>query len=172
MSKTALIIGGSGKVSRQLTALLVGQTPNPWTVHSLIRKESQKSALELMGAHPIVQSIEDSSVDELAATIHKLLPLDVVVWSAGAGGGDPSRTKSVDEEGAIKVMDAIAKTAGIKRFVIVSALDLRERNMDPPAWYNENDLERSEKVWSAIGPYMRAKLAGEFCSSSLNPHMI
>ena len=152
--KAALIFGGSGKVSRQLTPLLTGATPNPWTVYSVIRNESQVKSLELMGAKPIVKSIEDSSVDQLAAVIHKCLPLDVVIWSAGAGGGDPSRTKSVDEEGAIKVMDAIAKTAGVKRFIIVSALDLRDRNVDPPAWYNENDLERSEKVWDVIGPYM------------------
>jgi nucleoside-diphosphate-sugar epimerase len=162
MSGTALIIGGSGKVSRQLTPLLAGATP-PWTVYSLIRNPEQSASLEALGAKPIVQSIEDASVDELAATFHKLLPLDVVIWSAGAGGGDPSRTKSVDHLGAIKVMDAVAKEK-IKRFVIVSALDLRDRNLDPPAWYNENDLQRSERVWSVIGPYMRAKVCWDVFS--------
>jgi nucleoside-diphosphate-sugar epimerase len=116
--------------------------------------------LEKLGAKPVVQSIEESSVDDLAATIHKLLPLDVVIWSAGAGGGDPSRTKSVDEEGAIKVMDACAKE-GIKRFIIVSALDLRDRDLDPPSWYNESDVQRSQRVWSVIGPYMKAKFAAD-----------
>ncbi|KIW03621.1 uncharacterized protein PV09_05373 [Verruconis gallopava] len=159
MTKTALIIGGNGKVSRALTPLLTGATP-AWKVYSLIRNPDQKSAVEALGAEPIVKSVEDASVDELAATFHKCLPVDVVIWSAGAGGGDRSRTESVDHLGAIKVMDACAKEH-IKRFIIVSALDLRDRNLDPPSWYNDDDHQQSEKVWSAIGPYMRAKFAAD-----------
>jgi nucleoside-diphosphate-sugar epimerase len=158
MSKTALIVGGNGKVSRALTPLLSHAQP-PWKVYSIIRNPDQSSSLEQLGAEPIVQSIEEASVDELATTFHKTHP-DVVIWSAGAGGGDPSRTESVDHKGAIKVMDACAK-GGIKRFIIVSALDLRDHNLDPPSWYNENDLQRSERVWKVIGPYMRAKFAAD-----------
>lgn len=69
-----------------------------YTVHSIIRKESQIPELEALGSKPIVQSIEESSVNDLAATIKKHSP-SVVIWSAGAGGGSPERTKAVDHEG-------------------------------------------------------------------------
>lgn len=69
-----------------------------YTVHSIIRKESQIPELEALGSKSIVQSIEDSSVNDLAATIKKHSP-NVVIWSAGAGGGNPERTKAVDHEG-------------------------------------------------------------------------
>ncbi|KAF2429234.1 Rossmann-fold NAD(P)(+)-binding protein [Tothia fuscella] len=159
MAQTALICGGSGKVSRQLTKLLTSQNP-PWTVYSLIRKSSQVAELEELGAKPIVQSIEDSSVSELASTI-KNNNVDVVIWSAGAGGqGGPSRTDKVDRRGAIKSMDATAE-AGVKRYIIVSAVDVRDRNKSVPSWYNEDDKSHSDKIWGGIGAYMAAKLAAD-----------
>jgi nucleoside-diphosphate-sugar epimerase len=81
-----------------------------------------------------------------------------VIWSAGAGGGDPSRTDSVDRKGAIKSMDACA-SAGASRYIIVSALDVRNRDgKSVPTWYNDGDKERSDRVWGVIGAYMKAKL--------------
>lgn len=78
-----------------------------------------------------------------------------VVWAAGAGAGNPDRTKAVDNEGAIRSMDATAK-AGVKRYIIISALDVRDRDRPKPAWYNDDDLDRSNKVWKAIGVCSRS----------------
>jgi nucleoside-diphosphate-sugar epimerase len=158
MAQTALIFGGSGKVARHLTKLLTSQSP-PWTVYSLIRSSAQSSSLEALGAKPVVQSIEDSSVSDLVSTIKKYNP-SVIIWSAGAGGGDPSRTDKVDREGAIKSMDAAAE-AGVKRYIIVSAIDIRNRDKGIPDWYNEDDVKRSDGTWNAIGAYARAKLAAD-----------
>lgn len=46
-------------------------------------------------------------------------------------------------------------------FIMVSALDMRDRTKPAPPWYNDNDVARSERVWTAIGAYMRAKLAAD-----------
>lgn len=55
-------------------------------------------------------------------------------------------------------MDATAE-AGVSRYIIVSALDVRDREgKEVPEWYNDGDKERSDRVWGAIGPYMKAKL--------------
>ncbi|KAJ9632090.1 hypothetical protein H2203_000491 [Taxawa tesnikishii (nom. ined.)] len=154
---TALILGGSGKVARHLTSQLVKKS---YTVHSIIRNPSQSGDLESLGARPIVQSIEDSSVADLASTIKKTSP-NVIIWSAGAGGGSPERTKSVDHLGAVKAFDAAAE-AGVKRFILVSAVDVRDRENKPePEWYNDEDRDRSERVWNAIGVYMKAKFAAD-----------
>ena len=46
-----------------------------------------------------------------------LADADLIVWSAGAGGGNPERTKAVDEVAAKESMDAAPKDAG---YVMVS----------------------------------------------------
>ncbi|KXT15867.1 hypothetical protein AC579_5521 [Pseudocercospora musae] len=155
---TTLIFGGSGKVARHLTRLLAAEGH---TVHSIIRNPDQKSDIESLGGNPIVQSIEDSSVSDLVETIKCTQP-STIVWAAGAGGGSPERTRKVDNEGAIKSMDATANAGVTKRYIIISAVDVRDRENKPePEWYNDADRERSDKVWGAIGPYMAAKFAAD-----------
>ena len=157
---STLILGGSGQVARHLTRILTSQTSPAHTVHSVIRNPSQSPDIESLGGKPIVQSIEDCSAGDLAATMSSLRP-DAVVWAAGAGGGNPERTQSVDRYGAIKCMDA-AGQAGVKRYVVVSAIDVRDREAKPtPDWYDETSKDRSDKVWGFIEPYMRAKLAAD-----------
>jgi len=152
-----LIFGGSGKVARHLTRLLVKNEGH--TVYSVIRNPDQKESLAALGANPIVQSIETSTTTDLTLLIQSVSPT-TVVWAAGAGGGDPERTKAVDNEGAIRSMDATA-AAGVRRYIIVSALDVRDRSLAVPEWYDDADRQRSDRVWSAIGPYMAAKLAAD-----------
>ena len=156
MSSNILIFGGSGKVARHLTRLLSQQGHK---VHSIIRKADQKPEIEQMGGTPIIQSIEDSSVEDMAATITST-KANVVVWSAGAGAGNPARTRAVDRDGAIKSMDAAAQ-AGVKRYIMVSAVDVRDRSKPEPEWYDDSDRDRSTAVWNAIGTYMEAKLAAD-----------
>jgi nucleoside-diphosphate-sugar epimerase len=157
-STTTLIFGGSGKVARHITSLL-SKTANH-TVHSIIRKSEQSASIAELGGKPIVQSIEDSSVEDMAATI-KSTKASNIIWSAGAGGGSVERTRAVDRDGAIRCMDAAA-LAGVKRFVLVSAVDVRDRQGKPePEWYDDGDRERSDSMWKALGPYMEAKLAAD-----------
>ena len=156
-SISALIFGGSGKVARHVTKLLVAEGA---TVHSIIRKPEQKASIEALGGKPIVESIEASSVDDMAATITSA-GANVVLWCAGAGGGSQERTLAVDRDGAIKTMDATVK-AGVKRYIIVSAIDVRDREgKGVPEWYDAEDRSRSDRVWGAIGPYMKAKLEAD-----------
>ncbi|KAF2764309.1 NAD(P)-binding protein [Teratosphaeria nubilosa] len=157
MAHNTLIFGGSGKVARHITRLLAAEGHN---VYSIIRNPDQIPAIESLGGKPIVQSIECSSVDDFAQTI-KENNVNAVIWSAGAGGGNPERTKTVDNEGAIKSFDATAK-AGVKRFIMVSALDIRDRKGKPePEWYDDDDRARSDRVWKAIGSYMEAKFTAD-----------
>ncbi|KAF2485598.1 hypothetical protein BDY17DRAFT_322429 [Neohortaea acidophila] len=152
-----LLFGGSGKVARHITRQLASAG---YTVHSIIRKAEQSASIEALGGKPVVQSIEDSSVDDMAKLM-KASNTQAVIWSAGAGAGNPDRTRAVDRDGAIRSMDAAAK-AGVKRYIMVSAIDVRDREARPvPEWYDDSDKERSDRVWKAIGPYMDAKLAAD-----------
>ncbi|EME85917.1 uncharacterized protein MYCFIDRAFT_210362 [Pseudocercospora fijiensis CIRAD86] len=155
---TTLIFGGSGKVARHLTRLLVSEGQ---TVHSIIRNAAQTPEIESLGGKPIVQSIEASSIEDMIQTIKSTNP-STIIWAAGAGGGSPERTQKVDNEGARKSMDATAKAGVTKRYIIISAIDVRDRESRPePEWYNDSDRERSGRVWGAIGPYMQAKFAAD-----------
>src|SRR5690606_3993448 len=44
---------------------------------------------------------------------------DAVVWSAGAGGGNPARTRAMDLDAAVASMDAAGRV-GARRYVMVS----------------------------------------------------
>jgi nucleoside-diphosphate-sugar epimerase len=156
---TTLIFGGSGKVALHLTRILSNARP-AHKVLNITRSATHSEGITAAGGHPVVASIEDASATELAALLREHKP-DVVVWSAGAGGkGAPERTDRVDRQGAIDAMDASAE-AGVKRFIMVSAIDVRDRSKPAPSWYSDEAKRRSDGGWSAIGRYMAAKLAAD-----------
>lgn len=152
-----LIYGGAGKVAQHLTRLLSALPSH--TVHNIIRSPAQAPLITSLGGHPIVSSIETSTVQDMAATMLST-NATAIIWSAGAGGGNPDRTRAVDRDGAIKCMHAAAQ-AGVKRFIMVSAVDVRDRAAPEPEWYDDADRERSAGMWGAIGPYMAAKLEAD-----------
>lgn len=112
MARIALI-GGHGKVALLAEPLLVDAGHS---VSAIIRNPDHRADIEATGATPVVADIETMDTEALTQLLGHH---DVVVWSAGAGGGSPERTYAVDRDAAIRSMDA-AKAAGIKRYVMVS----------------------------------------------------
>jgi uncharacterized protein YbjT (DUF2867 family) len=108
-----IVIGGHGKVALQLARIL---TERGDEVSSVFRNPDHSGDVAATGARPIVADIERLDTDALAGL---LAGHDAVVFSAGAGGGNPARTYAVDRDAAIRVTDAAAR-AGVKRFVMVS----------------------------------------------------
>lgn len=108
-----MIIGGHGKVALRLARLLSEQGHD---VTSWIRNPGHREDVERTGATALVADVE--RLDE-AAIAERLHGQDAVVWSAGAGGGNPSRTYAVDRDAAIRSMAAAAQ-AGVRRYVMVS----------------------------------------------------
>lgn len=113
-----LVIGGHGKIALLLAPALVEQGH---TVTSVVRNPEHVSDVEETGATALVLDVEHASVADMAEAFSGR---DVIVWSAGAGGGDPARTHAVDQEAAIRSMDA-AKAAGVSRYVMVSYFGAR-----------------------------------------------
>lgn len=108
-----LVIGGHGKVALRLAPVLAAQGD---TVTAVIRNPEHAADVETAGATPLVLDIENADTAEIADALRGR---DAVVWSAGAGGGNPQRTYAVDRDAAIRSMDA-AKEAGVSRYVMVS----------------------------------------------------
>jgi uncharacterized protein YbjT (DUF2867 family) len=109
------IIGGSGKVAKELIGQLHARGDEPVAI---FRNADRSDELTELGAIPVVLDIETASVEELTGA---LSGADVVVFSAGAGGGNPARTRAVDFDGAVKTL-AATTAAGVSRFLIVSAI--------------------------------------------------
>lgn len=112
-STRVLLIGGHGKVAL-LTSPLLARDGH--VVDAVIRNPDHVEEVAGTGAIPIVADVESMSTADLAdlSSGH-----DVVIWSAGAGGGDPQRTYAVDRDAAIRSIDA-AVAAGVPRYLMVS----------------------------------------------------
>jgi uncharacterized protein YbjT (DUF2867 family) len=153
-----VVIGGHGKVALQLARIL---TERGDEVSSVFRNpdHSDEVAASVSGGGRAVQAdIEQLDTNALARL---LAGHDAVVFTAGAGGGNPARTYAVDRDAAIRVIDA-AQQAGVRRFVMVSyfgaGADHGVPQDDPFFPYAEAKaaadahLRASDLDWSVLGP--------------------
>lgn len=108
-----LLIGGHGKVALLAEPLLVHAGHH---VTAVIRNPDHEADVAATGATPLVVDIETLDLDQFTNLVSGN---DVVIWSAGAGGGAPARTYAIDRDAAIRSIDAAA-AAGVARYVMVS----------------------------------------------------
>lgn len=149
------IIGGHGKVALRLSTIL---TEHSHQVTSFFRKPEQADDVRHTGARPVVFDVEESSAEEIA---HEIEGHDALVWSAGAGGGNPARTYAVDRDAAIRSMDAAGRV-GVDRYIMVSYLGARLQHGvpegDPFFAYAEakaaadDYLRKTQLDWTILGP--------------------
>ena len=149
------LIGGHGKVALLAAPLLVEAGH---TVHSVIRNPDHAGEVEATGATAVladIETLDEGGWDEL------LRGKDAVVWAAGAGGGDPERTRAVDLDAAVASMDA-ADRVGATRYVMVSyfgaSLDHGVPEDNPFHTYAEAKARADEHLrgtglaWTILGP--------------------
>ena len=150
-----VIIGGHGRVALRLARLLAARGDS---VTSLIRNPDHVDDVAATGATAQIADVEAMSTDELARVLRDH---DAVVWSAGAGGGDPARTMAVDRDAAIRSMDAAA-SVGVTRYVMVSYFGAGPDHGVPEgdSFYAyaeakaaaDEHLRRSDLAWTVLGP--------------------
>lgn len=130
-----LIVGANGQIGQHTVDLLKQQEET--TPIAFVRKEEQVKAFEEKGVEARLGNLE-ASVEEIAAHFNEV---DAIVFTAGSGGSTGyDKTLLIDLDGAVKVMEA-AEKEGIKRFIMVSAMQAHNR-----------------KNWNeAIKPYYVAK---------------
>ncbi|WP_227395357.1 SDR family oxidoreductase [Jeotgalibacillus aurantiacus] len=108
-----LVIGANGTTGKLVIDKLAKR--NRYYARGMVRSEDQTQGIEQLGGLPVIGDLEgefSSAYDEV----------DAVIFAAGSGGHTgPDKTKSVDEEGAMKAID-IAVEKGISKFVMLSAI--------------------------------------------------
>ena len=135
-----VVVGGHGKVALRVARLLCERGDE---VTALIRNPDHAADVRDSGANPVVFDVEAAKE---SAFVDVFVGHDAVVWSAGAGGGNPSRTYAVDRDAAIRSMEA-ALEAGVRRYVMVSYFGARPDHGVP-----EGD---------SFHPYAEAKAAAD-----------
>lgn len=152
---SVLIIGGHGKVALRLAPILTSRGD---AVTSVIRNPEHIDDVARTGATARVADV--SSLDE-ESLVDLFRGHDAIVWSAGAGGGDPERTYAVDRDAAIRSMSAAA-AAGVSRYVMVSYIGSRRDHGvaqdDPFFAYAEaksiadEHLRGTDLEWTILAP--------------------
>jgi len=150
-----LLIGGHGKVALLLEPLLVAAGHH---VTAVVRNPAHEADVAATGATPLVADIERFDLDQLTSLESGN---DVVIWSAGAGGGNPTRTYAVDRDAAIRAMTA-ADRVGARRFIMVSYFGAGPKHgVDPSNSFfayaeakaaADEHLRRTELDWTILGP--------------------
>jgi uncharacterized protein YbjT (DUF2867 family) len=115
------VVGANGQIGKHLIDLV--RTSSEHTAKAMIRKEEQAEYFESVGVEYVVASLT-GSVDEIAEAAKGC---DAIVFTAGSGGHTGAdQTLLIDLDGAAKTIEA-AEKAGIKRFIMVSALQANNR---------------------------------------------
>lgn len=164
-----LIIGGHGKVALLLSRELARRGT---AVTSVIRNPGHAAEVEETGARALVLDIESAGAKELEPALQGH---DAVVFTAGAGGGNPQRTYAVDRDAAIRIMDA-AGSVGVRRFIMVSFSRAEAQYMvpegDPFRPYQDAKIAADEHLrasgldWTILGP---GALTGEPATGTVTP---
>lgn len=106
-----LVIGAHGKVASRALPLLKKLDNN---VVGIVRKADDESDLREAGVTPVVADITTLSPEKWRELLHGH---STIVFSAGAGGGNPERTYAVDRDAAIAAIDACPTES---HFIMVS----------------------------------------------------
>ncbi|MEA2270638.1 MAG: hypothetical protein QOC64_3248, partial [Solirubrobacteraceae bacterium] len=130
-----VVAGGHGRIALRLARLLTARGDR---VRALIRNPDHVADVEATGAEAVLADLEREDISGAVTGA------DAVVFAAGAGpGSGPERKRTVDLGAAVKLIDA-ARSEGVRRYVMVSAIGAR----DPAAGAE------------AMRPYLEAKARG------------
>ena len=109
-----VIAGGHGQIALRLERLL---TDGGHRARGGIRNPDHAGDVEAEGAEAMVLDLERE--DDVTPAVEGA---DAVVFAAGAGpGSGPERKRTVDLGAAVKLIDA-ARAAGVRRYVMISAM--------------------------------------------------
>lgn len=117
-----VIAGGHGQIAMLLHTLVKARGHE---ILGLIRNPDQADEVRHAGAEPVLCDLVAEG--EVASFVSSA---DAIVFAAGAGpGSGAARKLTMDRDGAIKLIQAAQRT-GIKRFVMVSAMNAEEPRGD------------------------------------------
>ena len=150
-----VIAGGHGQIALQLEKVLADRGDAPV---GIVRNPDHVEDLEKAGAEAVVLDLESTDVDTLADVVHEA---DAVVFAAGGGpNSGVARKETVDKGAAVLLADA-AEKAGVRRYVMVSAMGLDNADPDSDDVFQvylrakkaaDEDLRARDLDWTVVRP--------------------
>ncbi len=150
-----VIAGGHGQIALQLERLM---SADGHEVVGMIRSPEHLRDLEAAGAEGAMIDLEDTDVEAMTEIVKGA---DAVVFAAGGGAdGNAARKETVDKGAAIMLADA-AEAAGVRRYVMVSAMGTEQADPDSDEVFQvylrakqaaDDDLRSRDLDWTVVRP--------------------
>lgn len=149
-----LVVGANGQIGRHVVNLLKDSKEH--SARAMLRNPAQAEDFSKQDVETVIASLEGSVEDIKKATSG----CDAIVFTAGSGGQTGfDKTLLIDLDGAVKTIEAGEK-AGVKRFIMVSALQAHNRENWSEAikpyyvakHYADNALLQSGLTYTIIRP--------------------
>ena len=150
-----VIAGGHGQIAQQLERLV---SADGHEVVGMIRSPEHVRDLEAAGAEGAMIDLEDTDVEAMTEIVKGA---DAVVFAAGGGAdGNVARKETVDKGAAIMLADA-AEAAGVRRYVMVSAMGTEQADPDSDEVFQvylrakqaaDDDLRSRDLDWTVVRP--------------------
>lgn len=108
-----LVVGATGQTGKRIIEIL--NSSSTFEPYAMIRNEEQRQMFEDMDVETVMGDLEND-VDQTTQG------MDKVIFAAGSGGKTgEDKTIAIDQNGAIKMIDA-SKKAKVKKFVMLSSM--------------------------------------------------
>jgi uncharacterized protein YbjT (DUF2867 family) len=150
-----IIAGGHGQIALQLERMLADRGDEPV---GIVRNPDHVADVEKTGAEGLVLDLESTDAATLADAVKGA---DAVVFAAGGGpNSGAARKETVDKGAAVLLADA-AELAGVRRYVMVSAMGTEGADPDSDDVFAvylrakkaaDDDLRARDLDWTVVRP--------------------
>jgi len=147
--------GGHGQIARQFGRLVAQAGHEPV---GIVRNAEYFQDLQSDGVEAVLLDLESTSLEELTEVVRGA---DAVVFAAGGGpDGNAARKETVDKGAAVMLADA-AEAAGVRRYVMVSAMGTENADPDSDDVFQvylrakqaaDDDLRARDLDWTIVRP--------------------
>jgi uncharacterized protein YbjT (DUF2867 family) len=150
-----VIAGAHGQIARRLGRLLSSRGD---TVAGIVRNPDHRADLESDGVEPVVLDLESASLDDVAAVVSGA---DAVVFAAGGGPNSGIARKDTVDRGAAVLLADAAQQAGVRRYVMVSAMGTESADPDSDDVFQvylrakqaaDDDVRSRDLDWTVVRP--------------------
>jgi uncharacterized protein YbjT (DUF2867 family) len=151
---TIFIIGSTGKIGSRLVRRFSEHEQTTLAYYKGVKKRTLN---DLPNVTPVLGDITSTSTQELSDTMKGV---DLVIFTAGAGGAGIDITNAVDGEGLERAVRA-SVMAGVKRFILISAFPEAGRTRNTTSRFEnylavkkqaEYFLSQTQLDWLIVSP--------------------
>lgn len=150
-----VIAGGHGQIALLLEKVLADRGHH---AVGIVRNPDHVDDVEATGAEAVVLDLEEADVADLTDVVKGA---DAVVFAAGGGPNSGAARKETVDKGAAVLLAEAAEQAGVRRYVMVSAMGTDKADPDSDDVFQvylrakkaaDDDLRSRDLDWTVVRP--------------------